>query len=62
MVYWYHTAQGKAALNKGDGHALKQLGKFKTEREAVEACKRHHEKACAALRNLGQPEPVAHFM
>lgn len=62
MVYWYHTAGGKAVLNKGDGHQLKVIGKFKSEREAVDACKAHHAKACAMARNFERPEPVAKFL
>lgn len=62
MTYWYHTALGKAVLNKGDGKPLVHLGKFKSEREAAEACKRHHAKACATARNFDRPEPKAIFL
>lgn len=62
MQYFYHTAQGKAVLNKGDDHRLIKIGTFKTEREAVEACKAHYAKACKALANLGKPIPQAFFM
>jgi len=62
MQYSYHTAQGKAVLNKGDDYKLITIGKFKTETEAIEACKKHYAKACKALINLGKPVPTILFM
>ena len=61
MIYTYHTARGVAVLNKGDDHKLVQLGKFKTEQEAREACKAHYAKACKALANLNKPVPQCFF-
>jgi hypothetical protein len=61
MIYTYHTAQGKAVLNKGDNFKLVKIGNFKTEREAVEACKNHYAKACKALANFNKPIPSVFF-
>ena len=61
MIYTYHTAQGNAVLNKGDDFKLVKIGKFKTEREAVEACKAHYAKACKALANFNKPIPAVFF-
>lgn len=61
MHYTYHTAQGTAVLNKGDDYPLVKLGKFKTEQQAVDACKAHYTKACKALTNLGKPLPTVFF-
>ena len=49
-------------LNRGDDKPLKRIGKFKTEAEAVEACKAHYEKPCRALENLGKEKPQAFFL
>lgn len=62
MQYFYQTAQGKAVLNKGDDYKPVKIGTFKTEREALEACKAHYAKACKALANLGKPSPEVFFM
>ena len=62
MQYYYHTSQGKAVLNKGDDHKLVKIGSFKTEAEAVAACKKHYEKATKALQNLGKSVPQAFFL
>lgn len=62
MQYFYHTALGKAVLNKGDGYKLVVIGKFKTEAEATEACRKHYAKACKALANTGKPLPAAFFL
>jgi hypothetical protein len=62
MQYFYHTARGQAFLNKGDDKKLVRIGKFKTESEALHACKNHYEKACKALTNLNKPIPEAFFM
>ena len=62
MNYYYHTAQGKAALCKGDDKPLKPIGQFKTEREALEACKAHHVKACTAANKFDRPAPTAFYM
>ena len=60
--YIYHTARGNAVLNKGDGLPLVKIGKFKTESEAVSACKAHYTKACKALENFGKPVPSVSFL
>ena len=60
--YYYHTAQGNAVLVKGDDQKLVKIGKFKTEAEAVTACKKHYEKACKALQNFGKPIPQAFYL
>lgn len=62
MIYTYHTMQGRAILNKGDDYKLVTIGKFKTEAQALEACKAHYAKACKALANLGKPLPQVFFM
>lgn len=62
MQYFYYTSQGKAVLNKGDDSKLVIIGKFKTEAEALEACKKHYAKACKALINLGKPVPTMFLM
>ena len=61
-VYMYHTAMGKAVLNKGDDFPLVKIGAFKTEVEAIEACKKHYAKACKALANFNKPIPAVLFM
>lgn len=60
-VYTYHTAQGKAVLNKGDDFPLVKIGAFKTEAEAIEACKKHYTKACKAVANFNKPIPSVFF-
>lgn len=60
--YTYHTAQGNAVLNKGDDFPLVKIGKFKTEAEAIAACKAHYTKACKALENFGKPVPSVLFL
>lgn len=60
--YTYHTAQGKAVLNKGDYFPLVKIGTFKTEAEALEACKKHYAKACKALANFNKPIPPVFFV
>jgi hypothetical protein len=60
--YTYHTAQGNAVLNKGEDYRLVKIGKFKTEAEAIAACKAHYTKACKALENFGKPVPFAFFL
>jgi len=61
-MYMYHTAGGKAALCKGDAHKPVALGKFKSEAEALAACKAHYAKVCQALRNFDKGEPGAVFL
>jgi hypothetical protein len=61
MHYFYSTAQGKAVLNKGDDYPLVQIGQFKTEAQALEACYKHYQKACRALENLNKPIPYVFF-
>jgi hypothetical protein len=61
MQYLYSTARGIATLNKGDDYKLVKLGKFKTEAEALAACKKHYVKASKALQNLGKQVPQALF-
>jgi hypothetical protein len=59
--YTYHTAQGNAVLNKGDDFPLVKIGKFKTEAQAIEACRKHYTKACKALENFNKPVPSVFF-
>jgi hypothetical protein len=61
MSYTYHTAQGKAVLCKGDDFPLIKIGAFKTEAEAIAACKAHYTKACKALANFNKPIPSVFF-
>jgi hypothetical protein len=60
--YFYMTAQGRAILNKGDNMRLVTIGKFKNEQEAIQACKEHYAKACAAAVNFSKPAPIAYFL
>lgn len=62
VTYFYNTARGKATLQKGDDKPLKQLGVFKTEAEALTACKQHFAQACRAATNLGVKAPTAFFL
>ena len=62
MLYQYSTFGGKAILNKGDDFPLKKIGEFKTEQEAVIACKRHYEKAKKAAENFGKVIPCFVFL
>lgn len=62
MEYFYTTARGRAVLNKGDEAPIVKIGTFKTEREALEACRTHYVKACRALQNLNKPIPKAFFI
>jgi hypothetical protein len=63
-IYRYMIARGVATLARmrGDGtdidEPVKQLGSFKTDEQARQACEAHHLKACRAARALGRPEPV----
>lgn len=61
-LYSYHTAQGNAVLHKGDDMPLVKIGKFKTEAEALKACKAHYAKASAFLEKVNKPVPQAFFM
>jgi hypothetical protein len=61
-MYTYHSAQGSAVLNKGDDMPLIKIGKFKTEAEALKACKAHYAKASAFLEKVNKPVPQAFFM
>ena len=60
-MYLYRTAGGKATLNRGDDSPIKKLGEYKTEKEALDACKKHYAKACKAAANLGKQIPPAHY-
>jgi hypothetical protein len=62
MQYFYYVVRGEATLNKGDDNPLKKIGKFKTDAEAIEACNKHHEKACKALSNFGLDLPEKIFL
>ena len=61
MHYIYHTAQGRAVLCKGDYFPLIKIGTFKTETQAIEACKARYAKACAAAVNFGRAIPSVFF-
>ena len=61
MNYTYHTAQGRAVLCKGDDFPLVKIGTFKTEAEAIAACKAHYTKACKAAVNFGRAIPSVFF-
>ncbi len=61
-TYYYHTANGRARLNKGDSAPIKSLGDYRNEQDAKAACQAHHAKACKAARNFDRPEPAALFM
>lgn len=59
--YRYTTNQGRAVLCKGDDKPLKRIGDFKTEREALEACRAHYAKAQRAAANLNRSIPPAFY-
>lgn len=61
-TYFYCTMMGEATVHKGDGQPLGKLGKFKTEKEALAACKAHFAKVCKACDNFGRERPEARFM
>lgn len=60
-MYIYRTAQGNAVLSKGDDYPLVKIGKFKTEQQAIEACKQHYAQACKALASFNKPIPSVLF-
>jgi hypothetical protein len=62
MTYYYHTANGKAVLNKGVNCKLKLIGKFNSEQEANKACEAHYNRVCAALTNFGKNIPQAFYL
>jgi hypothetical protein len=62
MVYYYHTAQGNAVLNKGDDFKLLNLGKFANMEQAQKACELHYKKVCKAALNFGRKPPQACYM
>lgn len=57
-MYMYRIERGQATLNKGDDFPIKNIGKFRTDAEAKQACEAHYEKACKALTNLNKPIPA----
>ena len=62
MTYFYYISLGQATLNKGDDLPLKNIGKFKSDKDAKDACEKHFEKACKALANLGKPLPFKAYI
>lgn len=60
-LYRYTTIRGKAVLCKGDDFPLKTIGQFKTEADALAACKAHYEKAKKAAAALGRTVPPAFY-
>lgn len=61
MHYTYHVLQGKAILNKGDDYPLVKIGTFKTDAEALQACKAHYTRVCKALANFNKPIPPVFY-
>lgn len=61
MLYYYRTAQGLATLSKNDTAPVKFIGKFKTEADALAACKAHYAKAEQSAKNIGVSIPPAVF-
>ena len=59
--YFYSTVRGEAILNKGDDRPLVRIGKFKTEAEALRACRAHYAKAKKFLETVNKPVPEAFF-
>jgi len=63
-VYRYMIVRGVATLTRirpggtDIDEPVKQLGAFKTDEHARQACQAHHLKACRAARALGRPEPA----
>lgn len=61
-MYYYSTSRGHARLSKSDDAPVKNLGDFKTESEALAACKAHYEKAKSAAVRIGRAVPPAVFL
>lgn len=61
-MYRYMTSGGKAVLCRGDDFPLKTIGQFKTEAEALVACKEHYEKAKRGASALGRTVPPAFYV
>ena len=67
MIYIYWISQGLASLHKMNSNGSdvdqkpKKIGKFKTDKEAKEACIEHHAKACKMARAAGREEPEIKF-
>lgn len=68
MIYMYWISLGLASLHKMDANGSdtdqkpKKIGKFKTDKEAKEACILHHQKATKMARAAGREEPKLMFM
>ena len=58
-----HRPAGDWVIDQLDRQTLKvrRFGTFKTEAEALEACKKHYAKACKALANFNKPIPYVLF-
>jgi hypothetical protein len=62
MDYCYHTAGGKARLNKGDRAKVMDLGSFKGEAAAKAACEAHYAKACRMADAAKRARPTAFYL
>lgn len=68
MIYCYWVSLGLASLHKmkDDGDDIedspKKIGRFKTNKEAKDACILHHKRACKMALAAGRPEPKILFM
>ncbi len=68
MIYCYWVSLGLATLHKmqitGDDidQKPKKIGRFKTDKEAKEACIEHYEKACKMAKVAGRAEPAIMWM
>ena len=60
--YEYHTARGKATLNRGDRKSLVALGQFETESAARACCENHYAKVRAFLLRMNKPVPQAFYL
>lgn len=68
MIYAYMVCRGKATLikikNPGEDVDKKpiQIGTFRTDMEAKQACHKHFEKACRMAESFGRSSPELVFM
>lgn len=68
MIYMYWISLGLASLHKVDPNGSdvdqkpKKIGKFKTDKEAKEACILHYQRACKMAKAAGREEPQLRFI
>ena len=68
MIYCYWVSLGLATLHKMQTNGNdtdqkpKKIGKFKTDKEAKQACLEHYEKACKMAKAANRDEPKLMWM